>query len=715
MKKTTPLIKKVSLSLLSISCASTVALNSKAEASEQQATEKPENLFIEEVLVTAQKRGEQKLQNVPISISVLSGNSLDASRFQGVSESLTQVAGLSQRGGTSDASISIRGVSSAAELFTGSSTVGYYVDSVPFSLITSAIVPDANAYDLERVEVLRGPQGTLYGSTALNGVVRILTKDANLDEHEFKARTSLSNTQSGGDNYRGDLAVNVPIVPGKLAARAVIGYNDQSGWIDQPGVDKDDVNSSQLQNYRLKINTQPTENLSMKFSAWASRVDYDGAEGAVANSKGISPSLALEKKFVDYDLYSLTVSYDFPSFTVSSSTSYIDYNSTSTHDFFDLGIFPLTTIYTSEIFSEEIRLNSTMDGTWQWSLGGFYREGKDGLNQNIPGVLPAPLDRSFNSESHAVFGELTRSFMNDELELTVGLRYFEDEVRSTESVRLNLDGKPLYDETEAFDAVTPRIVLTWYPNENLTVYGSYSEGFRSGFSVGPDAADIAPTLPPVEEDTLKNYEVGSKGSLLNGRLGFDLALYYIDWQDVQQPITLILPSGLDVSATVNGESASGVGFDMGLTATLTEGLRLGLSFGWNDLTIDNDIVSGGLLLFNEGDRVNGSTEYTAGITSDYVFSFGGGLEGVLSGSINYQSPGEERALFTGVIIKDDSNYLTTARLSFSIRSSVQHWDATVFVDNLTNEDGAISGRPSDLLADVRMRPRTAGLQFEYHY
>ena len=102
--------------------------------------------------------------------------------------------------------------------------VGYYLDSVPFSLVKSAIAPDFDAYDLQRVEVLRGPQGTLYGANSENGLVRVLTNDADLNNYEFKARSSVSSTDGGGGNYRGDMAVNVPLVDGKLAARLVLGY-----------------------------------------------------------------------------------------------------------------------------------------------------------------------------------------------------------------------------------------------------------------------------------------------------------------------------------------------------------------------------------------------------------------------------------------------------------------------------------------------------------
>jgi outer membrane receptor protein involved in Fe transport len=168
---------------------------------------------------------------------VLSVEQLDQSSSQGVAAELTKVPGivafpnLQAGGGTI---VSVRGVSAGSATFAGSNPVSYYLDSVPFGLVQSAVTPDSNAYDLARVEVLRGPQGTLYGASAQAGVVRVLTKDADLDRFELKMRASDSYTKGGGDNYRGDAAINVPIIDGKLAARAVLGYQKMSGWVDTP-------------------------------------------------------------------------------------------------------------------------------------------------------------------------------------------------------------------------------------------------------------------------------------------------------------------------------------------------------------------------------------------------------------------------------------------------------------------------------------------------
>ena len=174
------------------------------------ATSTPEGT-LEELVVTAQKR-EERLQNVPISISVLSGAALDK-QSSGVAEALSQVAGvsLSASGMAGGGQVTIRGVSANFPLLGGSSTSAYYIDAIPFGFVKSAIAPDASAYDMQRIEVLRGPQGTLYGASALNGVVRLLTTDPDLEKLEFKGRANVSNTERGDPSYGGDVAVNVPL------------------------------------------------------------------------------------------------------------------------------------------------------------------------------------------------------------------------------------------------------------------------------------------------------------------------------------------------------------------------------------------------------------------------------------------------------------------------------------------------------------------------
>ncbi|MFC4311615.1 TonB-dependent receptor [Steroidobacter flavus] len=678
---------------------------------------KQQRSTLEEVVVTAQWR-EQLLQDVPISISVLNGEDLDSATVEDLTDVLSRVPGVSINetiaGGGSQ--VVVRGVAAPLAVFNGASPTAYYLDWVPFGFSTHAIGPDPNVYDLERIEVLRGPQGTLYGASALNGVVRVLTRDADLKQFAAKARVSTSNTEDGGWNYRGDVALNAPLIEGKLAARAVLGYQDLAGWIDKPT--HDDANDAQLRNARLKINAQPTEELSIGASAWLSRSDR-GAPSISYESR-TSSSLGDEPISTDYDAYGFKVGYEFGMFSLTSVTSYIDYVN---HSFLDLGIpvdppFRIEYDLQAESVAQEVILSSKLNGPWRWSAGVIYRELDDRQYYFINGIYLAPGRLTNTSRSKAVFGEVTRALHDGDVEITAGLRYFEDNVRLEEQSRLTgVPPEELVNSEDSFDATTPRLAFTWHPSKQMTVYASYSEGFRSGVIQDPGILAVAP-VPSAKPDRLSNYEIGTKGNLLGGLFSFDAAAYYIDWQDVQQPIVVRVPVGTtfrDLSALVNGESASGIGFDIGLTTRPFDGFDVGVNATWNDLTMDSEMVSGGVALFDKGDRLTYSPEYTLGLSADYAFPLGrNSFEGIVSASANYTSAVESRGIVGGVRTVTPSDSMTMARVSFSINAP-NDWTVTLFVDNLTDENGSPAKLDNYSNWGIRVRPRTVGAQLEYRF
>ena len=684
------------------------------QANEQASNVKP--LALEEVLVTAQKR-EERLQNVPISISVLNGNDLDSSTVQGVSEALNAVPGVTTvqnylGGGTT---MTIRGVSTSYPTFTGSSAVAYYLDSVPFGLVRSAVAPDSDAYDLQRVEVLRGPQGTLYGASALNGVVRVLTNDADLSNFDLRARVSDSGTESGGNNYRGDVAINVPVVEDKLAVRGVLGYQNDSGWVDQP--DMHGVNWSELRTYRAKVNARPTEDLSIGLSAWSER------DGSSAPSFGYTynqTSSLLDQPITNnYDTYGAKIEYRFPWFSISSATSYLKYINTGSLGL-DIPAFQLpgSTFFQnleSKIFSEEVNLNSALAGSWRWSAGGIFRRGEENVLRGYTGLIasvPGYLNDS-TSKSYAAYGELTRLFFDGKVELTAGLRHFHDD----ESENDEVGSGPYLAAENTFEANTPRAVLTWHPNERRMAYVSYAQGFRSGFPQGAEVLQDNPGFPSLRPDRLSNYEVGSKGSLMDGVVGYDASVYYMYWAGIQQ--TLRVPfagSPAGVPGIVNGPAASGIGTDLALYVVPVKDLTLRATVSWNNLEMNSDVVSGGIVLFRKGDRPNASPETTAGVSGEYLFALGSsGYTGRFALSGNYTSFLANRGLSGTTLYVQDGDPIVIARASVSI-DSPSRWSARLFVDNLANYRRIVSetfiGAPD---WEARVRPLTAGLEFEYRF
>ena len=315
------------------------------------------------------------------------------------------------------------------------------------------------------------------------------------------------------------------------------------------------------------------------------------------------------------------------------------------------------------------------------------------------------VDADFGSQSSALFGEVGRRFLNDHFGLTLGVRYYEDKVFN----RKNFTTPPPYNVENEYDKTSPRVVLSWYPSENLTAYTSYSEGFRSAVPVPYNIFEVEPTFPQAGPDTIHNYEVGVKGGALDGAFRYEAAGYYIDWENVQQVI--LVPFGPTfVSGLINGESASGPGIDLGVTWRVTDNFSMAATYSWNDLTFDADVVSGGSVLFPEGSRLIMSPETTASLTGKYEWSFAGGYEAWLTASANYVSKQLQSA---DVPFGDD---VVTSRASLSISTPNAHLTGTLFIDNANNFDGAIyhtlAGDPASV---ARARPRTFGLQLEYRY
>lgn len=680
---------------------------------------------LEEIMVTAQKR-EEKLQDVPISISVLSGNALDQSTFVDTKDALATIPSLAtfthqNSGGTM---LSLRGVSASGGLFAGSSPIGYYVDGVPFGLVRSAIVPDTDLYDLQRIEVLSGPQGTLYGASALNGVVRILTNDADLHDFDFKARATSSTTDHGGDNYDGDMAVNIPIVTDKLAMRVVAGDEHVSGWINSAyGNHTNDID---IGNERIKLDAQPTDSLSIGLSAWHSQVRAGGPPEA--DSDYYIDQTHGQPYVNTFNAYGLTVKQDTPWFDISSTSSYLVYDDRGNLDTTPVDFdFNLLTDIHSRVYSEELNLTSKTDGPWKWSAGGFYRNAQD-INYETETFYPAPpVLFAFwrdTSKSEAVFGELGRSFFDDQFEITAGARYFHDDEGTQaygSAAQINYiasEGYPTGLASATASVWTPRATLSWKATQDLTAYVSYGQGFRAGFPQGYLSQGV---FPPAKPDKLTNYEVGIKGDALDHRLTYTAAGYYIHWTGVQQELDYYAPSGptkdIGVIVVANANVANGPGAEFSVSARPLKGLDVSASFSWNDLTYGQTVysdITSGAPLFLKGDRLDLSPKYTGFLSTSYSFPLGpSGFEGQIAASEQYISVLNSVDLLLGSEANAPSNSMLIARANFTV-TTPDHWAITIFADNLANYNGAIAASAATPQWDTRVPPRTVGVRLDYH-
>ncbi len=665
----------------------------------QEASEEPK--VLEEVIVSALKR-EQSLMETPIAVSAFTGDWLEEIGASDLADFLQSAPGAAiVDGGTGDQTISIRGISSLY----GDSPVGYYLDEVPFNFIGIPVVPDVRTFDLERVEVLRGPQGTLYGSSSLGGTVRILTRDPVFNEFQGKLDLTGSNTHDGGSNYGVKAAINLPLVDDRLALRLVGTTEDYDGWLDDPSNGAKDVNDRDIQTLRAKLRWAPTDAVELVLGAWAYRSDADA--NATGNDdreyiNSIAPgSGILSPNTIDYDLYSALLTISTQHFDVVSSTSYLDFMYTSGGAF--------NTKRPADTFAQEIRFTSNAEGPWQWTAGAFYRDLTTAFAFELPPFPPTTQDTS--SESWAVFAEVSYAF-TEELEGTIGLRQFEDTRDRYDTVG---EGIPPVSFEEKYSNTSPRLNLSWTPNENTLFYANIAEGFRSGFQQPGISLYIAEQLGldignGADPETAWSYEVGSKTTFADGRLQLEAAAYYIDWQDLQTVISVI-PGAL--GAIMNAGEASAIGLDFSLNALLTDGLEVGVSGNINNSEYKETVNDVGGIVVEDGQQIQGFPARTFTGFANYNWDLGySDWRGVSLFRLDYTS---ERTLNFGSVTTE-SDSITQA--SFRIGVEAGKWGAYLFADNLFDEDGMVDGpgitpETSDLA--IRLRPRTIGVNLRYDW
>lgn len=657
---------------------------------------------LEVIVVTAQKRTE-RLQDVPISMGVLTGEALDASTARDLTDALKEVAGVSLiRTQPGSAVIAIRGVLSGA----GTSTTGFYLDEVPFSFIRSSLLPDPGAYDLARIEVLRGPQGTLYGANALNGVVRILTNDADLNIFEVKGRARSSNTKGGGVNWGADTAVNVPLVPEKLAVRGVVSYGHLNGFIDSSLDGGHDINDSRALSYRLKATAQPVDNFTIKTTVARTKQDNDAPTQSGDNL--ITPFISDQPSTRIYDVYNLVANYDGAAVSVLSSTSYLKFETNGLTQF--TGVPRFISGYDAKSLGQELRLSSNFDGPLQFSSGGIYRDTTDKQYQDARNTFPGIYRVTDESESYAVFGDGTYALLDDRLEISGGLRYFWD--RQGMSQQGDFSNAPLVAERKhTFEKLTGRGVITFKPQPDTMFYASYSTGFRSGMFQAPSTIQVAPDFPNIEPDTIKNYEAGAKGRIFDGVLTYDMSVYYVDWQDVQQLLRL----ANNLGARLNAGSASGWGTEGAITLRASQSLTLSAAVSWSGLAVDSDVFSRGVVLFRKGSRLNDSPEWTGSVGGTFRTATGkNGMDFVASSNLSFSSRRPNRFLTGTVVNQSQSGEITD--LSASIGLEGEQWSLNLFADNILDEQDAVQAPdPTYGFNASRLWPRTIGLQTTFSF
>ncbi len=538
-----------------------------------------QQIAMEEIVVTATRRAES-VQDIPINVTAVTTADIQRLRLNNIAELARWVPGLNptDQGPRGANQLSVRGLNTdslnASEFLgnTNGETVGTYIGEIPYYL-------DLKLYDIDRVEVLIGPQGTLYGAGALGGAVRYIPKKA--DPTEFSGSVHINSynlEESGNLGFEGDVVLNIPLVEDKMTARLSIGYLDDPGFIDynflvrEPGVSnpepdfnnpadveanlrqEKDVNDEQTLSARLNLLLIVTEALEASLNYYYQDQEAGGRQ--ITHRRSFNTGLYeaahryLEPNDRENHLFSAEINWDFGWATLTSATGYSDYDELGQRDQTDLLLnfeygyetFPAFAAFTREIvdetrFNQELRLVSSDDGPFSWIVGVFYNkfESEATSEEFTPGIPEFfGVDRPDNLEyfqltledleEKAVFGEVGYE-LTDQWQVTIGSRYYDysvdDQVGfdlpllSGDPVSINVD---LAQNVVNDDGFLLKVNTSYQVNDDVLIFGTVSEGYRIG---GVNAVPPCPDpIPPGQNVcALPDEELIKPDQTLNKEIG----------------------------------------------------------------------------------------------------------------------------------------------------------------------------------------------------
>jgi outer membrane receptor protein involved in Fe transport len=676
---------------------------------------------LEEIVVTAQRR-EQNISDVSQAVQALSGDDLDELNITNFEEMITLIPGAIQNSTISHGSnvYSIRGV--AASETDGDATVGYYLDNFAFSIPGRPYAPVTDLYDTERVEVLRGPSGTLYGLGSLGGTIKVITRDPVIGEFEGAFKATVSEIDDGDSSYTGDIVINAPISD-KAALRAVLSIKDIGGWAEIIPSEQTDGNPYEALTGRLKLLVEPNEKTSVKFTYWRQDSEQEFANRLTYPSPPAIDNIFGET-FSDYTIYILDVAYDLGFAMLESTTGYMENTVISNNGGFIPGIGNFSSLWPleSENFNEDIRLTSKSEGAWSWIVGAFYQDGETFGGQDV--LLP---DFGFNSinasnllssESWAIYGEASRTSEDEKWVLTIGGRYYEEKRRFDENSSVELltpltgAPDPIVTNTKGTDSSTndtfnPRLNIAYYPSEDSMLYFEAAKGFRSG-SITSTAIMTASNATlggtnydnSSEPDTLWNYTLGGKWNL--GSISIDLAAFFYDWGDAQVEISPALQTIVIPVADIEGR-----GIDLTIAwDTPIDGLSLYFSGNTNEVELDNvdEAIVTKLPFMADGSQLPGTAKSTYSIRANLVRPLNNDM--TLNANALFVQRDSVQSVFDGRIAP------SIELLNANIGIAKDNWKVGLFGRNLTEEEG-----PSNMVGGQHSIPfpRTIGLSLETNF
>lgn len=702
---------------------------STSSASGSGAPAETESLY--EVIVTATKRPE-RARDIAGSVSAMSGAQLEAIGAQSFQDYLTRTPGVVFNAGPlGDSTAIIRGVGTSVGKDQGQGPTGYYINEIPLTEPGYAIaIPDVDAFDVERVEVLRGPQGTLFGSSALGGAINYVAREASTDGFDAAFQTSAGSTHhSDGDpNYSVKGMVNAPLSD-SFAIRGVAYYRTEAGYLDNIGTGRKASNEETKKGGRLSAVWTPAEGTKISLlSLYDKNRTPDFGYRYPEQGEFIRNTLINEPVEYELKLHNLRLDQDLGFATLTALAGYSEKKRDLTNDFtvFYGDGLPNPTPYQdtgkSENRSFEIRLASPKGEAFDYLVGvmgtSTDKVFKDYITSEGSYAILAPVSDPADlngdmfywgvgktkGEEKAVFGEANYRFA-DQWTLTFGGRYFDTEVESDATYygiiypgSLSL---PHGRQTES--GFAPKISLAWRRDDDLMLYGLASKGYRFGNpnTIFPLAGFDTPS--GWETDSLWNYEIGVRASAFDRRLQTDFTVFLIDWSDLQ--VRLYRPD--NVTYGTNAGKAQNIGQEFSGLWRVTDNFDLSLNVTHLDAQLTETVVSNGNTVLRDGQQLPGASEWQ--ISAMAVARFPASWDPSITLAHRYLTDAPQSLQTPDLRI----NGYGQTDLRFS--GQFANVGVTAFVNNVTDKRGVTFGYGDFGLGvqDFIIRPRTIGVMLDW--
>jgi iron complex outermembrane receptor protein len=652
-----------------------------------------------EVVVTAQKRAENIL-SVPMGITALDADDLRRAGVDTILSLSYSVPSLVVESTSDFNRYFIRGIGNSQ----GGPLIGVYLDEADVtagSLTQLAL----SAVDLQRVEVLKGPQGTLYGAGSAGGTVRYITNDPDLTHFAGSGDLQFYSTRYGEGSQEFSGVLNLPLVPGDFGVRIAGTIGNLGGWIDQPAASRTDINNQNLRDIRIKTLWTPTDALSLKTLVVVNRNNGNGNNESEDRNYDLSLAVepALKPSFTaNYDIYNLTATYTFPTVSLLSSTTYSDqYTSDITGEEYEVSpppgpLFQFLTnpeAGNSHSFSEELRVSSVAATPYHWLAGAFYKDsGGTSSNQyeysfGGPVLGDFPAAGSGGSKSVSTFADGGYD-LTSQWEAGGGVRYFHEDQTSFDGVTLR---------SGSFHDVTPRLYTSYAVTTDIHTYADVADGFRSGgFNGGSGLPET--TFAP---EKVRSYEMGTKASLFDHSVTADIALFFSRYTNMQYFATA--PNG--VGTVFNAGTSHIWGVDWAFDWQATEHLLLSLNGNVTRTRLVSLIP--GVTIVDVGDPVDFSTDYSGRVAATYAWDLTQRLPAFVHVQFARVGPSHLTDRSEGgdpILFESDVINMLDARIGVS-RSN---WSVALFGENLANANGQQDAGGAYGFSS-RPRPRTFGV------